>query len=128
MYLEIMVVVLSLVFLLLMGLLIPLLVQIRRTAKSINATLNMLNERLPGILKNLEEITANINSASYTVNSQINNLSYVVGRVQATLEPLLGLREFFGEGLQPPFLKAITTATALLKAVRAFFDSLRSSR
>ena len=34
----------------------------------------MLNQSLPGILKNLEEITTNINKATHTVNEQIDGL------------------------------------------------------
>ena len=57
MFLEISVVILSFVFLLIAVLSVPFLLQIWRTAKSMATTLQMLNESLPGILKNLEEIT-----------------------------------------------------------------------
>jgi uncharacterized protein YoxC len=74
MFLEISVAILSIVFLLIAVLSVPFLLQIWRTAKGITTTLHMLNESLPGILKNLEEITTNINKATHTVNEQIEGL------------------------------------------------------
>jgi len=128
MYLEISVVILSVVFLLIAALSIPLLIQIWRTAKSITATLNLLNQSLPGILKNLDEITANINKATHTVNNQIESISLVVRRVQGVLELFLDFEQILRESLKLPFFKTIKTATAALKGVRVFFDVFRSSR
>lgn len=128
MYLEISVVILSVVFLLIAALSIPLLIQIWRTAKSITATLNLLNQSLPGILKNLDEITANINKATYAANNQIESISLVVKRVQGVLELFLDFEQIVRESLRLPFFKTIKTVTAALKGVRVFLDVFRSSR
>ncbi|MCX5854057.1 MAG: DUF948 domain-containing protein [Deltaproteobacteria bacterium] len=128
MYLEISVVILSVAFLLIAALSIPLLIQIWRTAKSITATLNLLNQSLPGILKNLDEITANINKATYAANNQIESISLVVRRVQGVLELFLDFEQILRESLRLPFFKTIKTATAALKGVRVFLDVFRSSR
>lgn len=128
MYLEISVVILSVVFLLIAALSIPLLIQIWRTAKSITATLNTLNQSLPGILKNLDEITANINKATSAANNQIESISLVVRRVQGVLELFLDFEQILRESLSLPFFKTIKTATAALKGVRVFLDVFRSSR
>ncbi|MEI8172140.1 MAG: DUF948 domain-containing protein [Deltaproteobacteria bacterium] len=128
MYLEISVVILSVVFLLIAALSIPLLIQIWRTAKSITATLNLLNQSLPGILKNLDEITANINKATYAANNQIESISLVVRRVQGVLELFLDFEQILRESLRLPLFKTIKTATAALKGVRVFLDVFRSSR
>jgi uncharacterized protein YoxC len=128
MYLEISVVVLSVVFLLLAALSIPFLIQIWRTAKSITITLHMLNQSLPGILKNLEEITTSINRASYTVNNQIEGLTHVVGRIQGTVEIFLDLEQELRVGLISPFFRTMRTVSAVLKGTRVFLDVFRSSR
>jgi uncharacterized protein YoxC len=128
MYLEISVVILSVVFLLIAALSVPLLIQIWRTAKSITATLNTLNQSLPGILKNLDEITANINKATSAANNQIESISLVVRRVQGVLELFLDFEQILRESLRLPFFKTIKTATAALKGVRVFLDVFRSSR
>jgi uncharacterized protein YoxC len=128
MYLEISLVVMSFIFLLIAALLIPFLIQIWRTAKSITVTLHMLNQSLPGILKNLEEITANINRATCTVNNQIEGLTHVVGRIQGTVEDFLDLEQELRAGLIMPFFEKMRTVSAVLKGIRVFIDALRSSR
>lgn len=128
MCLENSVLILSVVFLLIAALSIPLLIQISRTAKSIAITLNMLDQSLPGILKNLDEITANINRATYAVNNQIESISLVVRRVQGVLEIFLGFEQIVRESLRLPLFKTIKTATAALTGVRVFLDVFRSSR
>jgi hypothetical protein len=47
---------LSVVFLLIAGLCVPFLIQILRTAREMALTLRLFNQRLPLIMKNLEEI------------------------------------------------------------------------
>ena len=128
MYLEISLVIMSFVFLLIAALLIPFLIQIWRTAKSITTTLHMLNQSLPGILKNLEEITANINRASDTVNNQIEDLAHVVGRIQGTVGDFLDLEQEMRVSYITPLFEKMRTVTAVLKGVRAFLDVFRSSR
>jgi uncharacterized protein YoxC len=128
MYLEISVVVLSVVFLLIAALSIPLLIQIWRTAKSITTTLHTLNQSLPGILKNLDEITTNINKATYTVNNQIESISPVIRRLQSALELFLDLEHVLKAGLRLPFYKTVKTASAVLKGARIFLDVFRSSK
>jgi uncharacterized protein YoxC len=127
MYLEISLVVLSILFLLIAALLIPFLIQIWRTAKSITITLHMLNQSLPGILRNLEEITANINRATDTVNNHVEGLSRVVGRIQNTTENYLDLERELRTGLITPFFIKMRTLSAALKGIRVFLDVLRSS-
>jgi len=128
MYLEISVVVLSVVFLLMVALFIPFLIQIWHTAKSITITLHMLNQSLPGILKNLEEITTSINKATYTVNNQIESLAHVVGRIRGTVEIFLDLEQELRAGLISPFFRTMRTVSAVLKGTRAFLEVFRSSR
>lgn len=128
MYLEISVVVLSVVFLLIVALSIPFLIQIWHTAKSITITLHTLNQSLPGILKNLEEITTNINRATYTVNNQIEGLTHVVGRIQSTVEIFLDLEQELRAGFISPLFRTMRTVSAVLKGTRVFLDVFRSSR
>lgn len=128
MYLEMSVVILSVVFLLIVVLSIPFLIQIWRTANSITATLHTLNQSLPGILKNLEEITTNINKATTTVNNQIEGLGHVVGRIKGTIEIFLDLEQELRAGITSPFFNTMRTVSAVLKGTRAFLDVFRSSR
>jgi uncharacterized protein YoxC len=128
MFLEISVAVLSIVFLLIAGLSVPFLLQIWRTAKGITTTLHMLNESLPGILKNLEEITTNINKATHTVNEQIEGLSLVAGRIQGLMSIVLDVENILRAGVRLPVFKTLRNALAIATGVKAFMKVFFSSR
>jgi uncharacterized protein YoxC len=128
MYLESSVAILSIVFLLIAVLSIPFLLQIWRTAKGITTTLNMLNESLPGILKNLEEITTNINKATHTVNEQIEGLSLLAGRIQGLMSIVLDVENILRAGVRLPVFKTLRNALAVATGVKAFMKVFFSSR
>jgi uncharacterized protein YoxC len=128
MFLEISIVVLSFVFLLIAVLSVPFLLQIWRTAKSIAETLHMLNESLPGILKNLEEITANINKATRTVNEQIEGLTIIAKRIQGLLGFVSDIENILHVGARLPVFKAVRNALAVVTGVRVFLKVFLSSQ
>ncbi len=128
MFLEISVVILSIVFLLIAALSVPFLLQIWRTAKSIAATLHMLNESLPGILKNLEEITSNINKATNTVNEQIEGMSLVAKRIHGMFGIAMDLENIVRAGVGIPVFKTLRNAIAVVTGVKVFLRVLLSSR
>ena len=128
MFLEISVAILSIVFLLIAALSIPFLLQIWRTAKGITETLHMLNESLPGILKNLEEITTNINKATHTVNEQIEGLSLLARRIQGLMSIVLDVENILRAGVRFPVFKTLRNALAVATGVKAFMKVFFSSR
>jgi uncharacterized protein YoxC len=128
MLLEISVVILSIVFLLIVALSIPFLLQIWRTAKSITETLHMLDKNLPGILRNLEEITTNINKATHTVNEHMEGLSLVAKRVQGFLGIIMDIESLLRAGIGLPVLRMLRNAIAVVTGVKVFLKVLLSSR
>ena len=128
MFLEVGVFILGIVFLLLVVFSIPFLLQIWRSAKSITTTLHMLNESLPGILKNLEEITTNINKATYTVNEQIEGLSLVTRRIQGFLSIATDIENILRAGIGLPVFKTIRNVVAVVTGVKVFLKVFLSSR
>ncbi len=128
MFLEVGVFILGIVFLLLVVFSIPFLLQLWRSAKSITTTLHMLNESLPGILKNLEEITTNINKATYTVNEQIEGLSLVTRRIQGFLSIVTDIENILRAGLRLPVFKTIRNVVAVVTGVKVFLKVFLSSR
>ncbi|HET6461552.1 MAG TPA: DUF948 domain-containing protein [Syntrophales bacterium] len=128
MLLEISVVVLSIAFLIIALLSIPFLLQIWRTAKSMAETLHMLNESLPHILKNLDEITTNINKATRTANEQIEGLAVVARRVQGLLGMVADVENIFHVfGTRVPVVRRMRNALAILTGVKVFLKVFLSS-
>jgi uncharacterized protein YoxC len=128
MFLEIGVFIISIVFLLLVVFSIPFLLQIWRSAKGITATLHMVNENLPGILKNLEEISTNINKATHTVNEQIEGLALVTRRIQGLLSVVLEIDNILRAGVRLPVFKTIRNVVAVVTGVKIFLKVFLSSR
>ena len=128
MFLEVSVVILSFVFLIIAVLSVPFLLQIWRTAKSMAVTLHMLNESLPGILKNLEEITTNINKATRTVNERVEKLSLVAERLQGVLGVITDIENVLHIGARLPFFKTVRNAFAVLTGVKVFLKVFLTSR
>jgi hypothetical protein len=115
---------LSVVFLLIAGLCIPFLIQILRTAREMALTLRLFNQRLPLIMKNLEEITTNINQTSTTVHRQVAEISLTLRRIQGIVDVFLGFEEVLRRRISFPFARTFRTSMAVGKGVRVFIDCL----
>lgn len=124
MFLEIMVAIMAVAVLLFALFSIPSLLQLRRTAAAVAVTLQALNESLPGILRNIEQITANLNQATVTLSRQVEGLSDSFLKLQKTLIFLADLGRIVQTGVRIPFLNTLTSLAAVVKGVRVFFSVL----
>jgi uncharacterized protein YoxC len=123
-FLNIMLIILSLAFLLFAGFSIPFLLQIWRTAKSMALTLELLNEGLPAIMKNMEEITTNLSQTTTIVQRQVLELSVTLRKIQGVIYFLVGLEEVLRSRVRLPFAGTVRTSAAVLRGVRAFLKIL----
>jgi len=121
---DIILIILSVVFLLFAGFSIPVLLQIRQTARGLAETLQLLNRGLPVIMKNLEEITTNINWTTTTVHRQVAELSLTLRRIQGIVGVFLGLEEVLRRRVSFPFSRTFRTSLAVARGVRVFIDCL----
>ena len=117
-------IVLSFAFLLVAVLSIPFFLQLWRTAKSLTLTLQMLNQNLPVILKNLEEMTTNANRTTAIVSREVEDLSLTVRRLQGTLGLLVSIEELVRRNLHLAFSHKVRTSIAVAKGVGVFLDHL----
>lgn len=115
---------LSVAVVLFAGLCVPFLIQILRTAREMAFTLQLLNQRLPLIMKNLEEITTNINRTSTTVHRQVAEISLTLSRIQGIVGLFLGLEEVLRRRMSFPFARTLRTSMAVGRGVRVFIDCL----
>jgi uncharacterized protein YoxC len=111
---------LSLLVLLLILFAVPLLIQLRRTAKGLEETAAILNRNLPGIMANLQEITTGVNRTTATVQREIGELSLTLRRVQGIVGVLLGVGEVVMRRMSSPLARNAMTALAVAKGVRTF--------
>ncbi len=107
---------------------IPVLLQLQRTAKSMSLTLQLLNQNLPGILKNVEEMTANANRTTTIVAREVEDLSLTIRKLQGTLGLIVGVEEIVRRNLHLAFGHKVRTSIAVVKGARVFLDHLLSKR
>jgi flagellar basal body-associated protein FliL len=101
MYLEIALVILVIILIVLVIFCIPILLQIWRITRRMlrNDFAGTLNQSLPAILKNLEEITTNINSSTAAVNRRIQNFSNTADRSQLIISDIIDNIQCFARQL-----------------------------
>jgi uncharacterized protein YoxC len=122
---EISLLLIAIAFLLLSIFAIPMLLQVRRTAKSLELTSKTLNQNLPGILTNLDEITTNLTHTSQAVHDQVAGLKNIVDKFQDMADDVVDFERNIRTEIEAPIMETVTTITATIKAIRAFLDALR---
>ena len=125
MILEISAIVVSAAILLLVLFLIPSILQMRRTAKSLEETSQSLNSRLPVILARVEEITSDVTVTSGMMRYNVRNVSQEVDRVVDLMHQGLDLGETFQETVKHPFTESVITIAAAIRGAQTFFQVLR---
>jgi hypothetical protein len=123
-FLNIMLAILSIAFLLFAGFSIPLLLQIWRTAKSLAVTLELLNEGLPAIMKNLGVIATNLSQTTTIVQRQALEISLTLRKIQGVISLLVGLEEILRSRIRLPFVGTLRSSAAVIRGVRAFLNIL----
>lgn len=126
MYLEIGLIFFGAALALLILFCVPLLLKLWRAANDVTITLRVLNERLPVILKNMEEISANINQSTTSINDQVQKYTETSERVRTVMDQLASGMEWVSPlAMRSPAFQKITEAIALAKGARAFLNVLR---
>jgi predicted PurR-regulated permease PerM len=104
---------------------IPVVLQIWRISKDISITQQTLNQSLPLILKNLEEITTNVNSSSALINKKIQNYAGASNWSSQLLGDIINnIQNFAPIALKLPIFRIIRNAVAVAKGMRVFVEVL----
>jgi uncharacterized protein YoxC len=119
---------LGVAFLVLIGFSIPFFLQLWRVAKGLDLTLQTLNQNLPGIMKNLEEITAKVNLTSTTVHRRVEDLSLTLQKIQGTLNLLVAAEEILRSGIHHSFVRKVRTSAAIAKGLQVFLSHIVGRR
>ena len=96
------------------------LLQLRRTAQSIEEILRSLNKSLPGILTRVDSIAANIADASQILKNQASSLSYSLDKIQNMVDEIILFERMLKKEIETPVMQTIGTCNAILSGVRAF--------
>jgi len=123
--LEIALLVLVIILILLVIFLIPVLLQVWRVTRDASVTLATLNQSLPLILNNLEEITTHINNSTSLIDNKIRNFAGAAGKSgQLIGEFMNNLQLFAPLALKLPIVRIVGQVLAVAKGMRVFVDVL----
>lgn len=124
-YLEIFLVIAGIAIILLLIFCIPILLQIWRTTNAVAVTLETLNQDLPTILRNLEEITVNINNSTTAVNREVQKFSATFGRIQLVVKDVVdNIQDITPMVMKSPVFQKIKNVIAVAKGIRVFLNVL----
>ena len=124
MHLEIVLTIFGIAFLVLVIFCIPILMQIWHTSKHLTVTLETLNKSLPLLLKNMEDITANINNSTAVVDREIQSISKTAGRIHAIVSDIVDdVQSITPSAIKSPLFQKLKNAVAIVKGIRVFVDA-----
>ena len=104
---------------------IPILLKLWRAASDVTVTLQALNERLPVILKNLEEISTNINNSTMAINDEVQKCAAMSDRFRAVMNEVVnGIELITPFAVKSPLFRKLTEVIALVKGVKVFLGVL----
>jgi uncharacterized protein YoxC len=125
MYLEVCLLILSIILILLVVSYISILYKIMRSSKDLTITLQTINQSLPTILKNLEEITTNVNNATAVVNRKIQNFSSSVGKSNLVISDVVDNLKYVSQiAMRLPVFRAAKNVVGIIKGVSVFIRVL----
>ncbi len=127
MNLEIALFILVIILIVLVIFCIPVIWQIWRVSKDLSVTLQTLNQSLPLIMKNMEEITTNVNSSTALINKKIQNFGNSSGLAGSFLGDIFNNMQYLVPlALKLPIFRIIRNVVAVAKGMRVFVDVLFS--
>jgi len=125
MYLDKALIILVCILIVLVIFCIPVLLQIWRTSKDISKTLQTLNQSFPLILKNLEEITTNVNSSSALINKKIQSFAGSSNLSNLLMSDIINNIQYWAPiALKLPIFRIIRNVVAAAKGMRVFVEVL----
>lgn len=114
-------VVLAVAFLVLVGYLIPTVIQLRRTADQSKQLLAQINRELPGLLKDLKSTTENVHAMTMQARQGINRLSVLtqaIGEVGQTVHQMHGLVRGKSSAFVMNFLRVLAGMKAVATTLK----------
>jgi hypothetical protein len=122
---EIALLILVIILIIMVILCIPVIIQIWRISKDLSITLQTLNQNLPLILKNMEDITTNVNSSTDLINKKIQNFANASNKSNFLMSDIINNIQYFAPmALKLPIFRIIRNIVAVAKGMRIFVEVL----
>ncbi|HLZ19772.1 MAG TPA: DUF948 domain-containing protein, partial [Smithellaceae bacterium] len=108
---------------------IPILLKLWRAASDVTISLQALNQRLPMILKNMEDISTNINNSTTAINEEVQKYKETSERFHNVMDHVVnGISILSPFAVKSPVLRIMTNGVAMLKGLRVFLNVLKGKQ
>ncbi len=122
------VVVIAIALLVLIGVLVPTVVQIRRTARRFESMADVLSQYLPGILNNVDAITGQMAGILSDVREQVGHLKEATHGIKQVVQDVVESEQRIRREIERPLVDTVSNLRAIARSVRVFFDVLLGRR
>jgi uncharacterized protein YoxC len=122
---EISLLIIAVSFLLLAIFAIPSLLQIRKSAKSLELTTKTLNQNLPGILTSVDELATNLAESTSSIHHHIDSVRGIIQKFENVADDVVDFERSLRVEIERPIMEIVSTVSAVVKASRVFVDALR---
>lgn len=121
MILEIGVLILSISVFILVVFLIPTIIQIKRSARGVEKSSEILNAQLPSIVQNINQMSESLNEIISSGRKQTETLAQATREIKLMVDNIVDFERNLQKKIEEPLLETVTTLAAMTKAVRTFF-------
>ncbi len=110
----------SLSVVVLVAFLIPVLLQLRRSAQKVERLADELETQLPDILKNLNQITADLAAMVHSGRNQVEAIGEAVNQAKGLVDNMVHFEKDVKNRHRRSLLQSFKVLSAAVKAVQAF--------
>jgi len=121
MILEIGVLILSISVFILVVFLVPTIIQIKRSARGVEKSSEILNAQLPSIVQNINQMSESLNEIISSGRKQTETLAQATREIKMMVDSIVDFERNLQKKIEEPLLETVTTLAAITKAVRTFF-------
>ena len=125
---EISLLIIAVSFLLVAVFAIPSLLQIRKSAKSLELTTKTLNQNLPGILTSTDELASNLAQSTRSLHDQIDSVKGIVQKFENVADDVVDFERTLRAEIESPVMEIVTTVSAVVKASRVFCGRIATKK
>lgn len=104
--------------------LVPALIQIKRSSEKLEKTADELNTYLPSILENVNGITTSLNEILSNGRQQVATLEEATDNIKMMVDDIVSFEKRIKEQVEEPIVDTLRKITAITKAVRTFLAVL----
>ena len=122
---EIGVLVIALAVVVLVGFMVPTLIQLRRSIKKIEDISVDMEKRLPGVMTNVDTITTNLSAILISGRQQAETINSAVTQLKGVVDDVVDVEKNIKHQIDTKLIRSLATFSASVKAAHAFMAVIR---